>query len=256
MLSVDLRPGTEYGFREKRIVGAPLHRIRLIEHTRRDKWKAKWIDPNAGLVDFVTTAQIVVPWREHKAYLREEADRESLVEHNRQSGYEDKSPLEMAVRLVFENVGEEVRYERGILSGSVEQLQRIKDRAGLAQDLMKAPAFTDRKGHVHVPFGAGLELARKFCMAEPAPVLVDIEASERKWSLEARRPDGQYVIRSINEFRAAWALIRQWCGTDAALASRESRIAALERVVWDAVYMLQRAGLDREAKKLRHRLTG
>src|SRR5579875_912927 len=72
MLSADLRPGTEYAFREKRIAGTPLHRICLVEHIRRDKWKAKWIDPNPGLVDYVTTAQVMVPWKEHKAFLRDE----------------------------------------------------------------------------------------------------------------------------------------------------------------------------------------
>jgi hypothetical protein len=100
-------------FREKRIFRARFHRIHLIEHVRRNRWKAKWIDPNAGLVDFVTTTQIVVPWREQKIYLKEEADRERLVEHNRQHGYEGESSLEMAVGLVFENVGEEVRMTAG-----------------------------------------------------------------------------------------------------------------------------------------------
>jgi hypothetical protein len=32
----------------------------------------------------------------------------------------------------------------------------------------------------------------------------------------------------------------------------EAEIERLERLVWDAVYALQRAGLDKEAAKLRH----
>jgi hypothetical protein len=251
MLSADLRPGTEYAFREKRITGAPLHRILLIEHIRRDKWKAKWIDPNPGLIDYVTTAQILVPWREHKAFLKEEVDRERLAEHNDQNGFEGNSPLDKAVQSVYDNTGEGASYNCGVLRGTLEQLERIKARAGYTQALNLAPAYTGRDGFLYVPFEPALALARKFCMEEPAPALADIEAHEKKWSAQAARLDGEYVIPLLNEYRAAWALVRQWCGTDAAIASRENRISALERLVWDAVYALQKAGLDREANKLR-----
>ena len=44
-------------------------------------------------------------------------------------------------------------------------------------------------------------------------------------------------------------LTRQWCGQDAAIVARETRIAELERLVLDAAYALQKAGLDREASK-------
>ena len=52
----------------------------------------------------------------------------------------------------------------------------------------------------------------------------------------------------------AWALIRQWTGFDAAVAQREAEIQKLERLVWDAVYALQKAGLDNEAARLRRAL--
>jgi hypothetical protein len=54
-----------------------------------------------------------------------------------------------------------------------------------------------------------------------------------------------------NEYRAAWALIRQWAGHDAAISQREARIQQLERLVLDAIYALQKAGIDREADRLR-----
>jgi hypothetical protein len=47
------------------------------------------------------------------------------------------------------------------------------------------------------------------------------------------------------------ALIRQWCGHNAALAERDAEIQRLERLVLDAIYALQEAGLDREASRLR-----
>ena len=90
--------------------------------------------------------------------------------------------------------------------------------------------------------------------AEPSTVLVDIEATERKWSLEASRPEGEYLVRLLNEYRAAWALIRQWTGHDPAVSAREGHIRRLERLVFDAIYALQKAGLDSEAHKLRRGL--
>ncbi len=61
-------------------------------------------------------------------------------------------------------------------------------------------------------------------------------------------------MKSLNEYRAAWALIRQWAGHDAAVAQREEEIKKLERLVWDAVYALQKAHLDSEATRLRRAL--
>lgn len=55
----------------------------------------------------------------------------------------------------------------------------------------------------------------------------------------------------LNEFRASWAILRQWAGHDAAVAQRETEIQRLERLIWDAIYALQKAGLDNEAAKLR-----
>ena len=55
----------------------------------------------------------------------------------------------------------------------------------------------------------------------------------------------------LNENRPAWALIRQWAGLDAAVVAGEAQIKRLERLIWDAVYALQQAGLDTEAARLR-----
>ena len=67
-------------------------------------------------------------------------------------------------------------------------------------------------------------------------------------------PGEDYMTDLLNEYRAAWALLRQWAGHDAAVAAREAQIKDLERLVWDAVYALQKAGLDSEAARLRRAL--
>jgi hypothetical protein len=93
-------------------------------------------------------------------------------------------------------------------------------------------------------------LAREFSAAEPAAVLVDVQATEREWETKAHHGE-DYVVSLLNEYRASWALLRQWAGHDAAIAQREAEIQRLERLIWDAVYALQKAGLDNEAFRLR-----
>ena len=134
------------------------------------------------------------------------------------------------------------------------QLDRFKTRAKVATGNNSAISYTDRKGILHLPFDEALELGRKFGAAEPATVLAGVEATERKWAQEARRPGEEYMVSLLNEFRAAWALIRQSAGHDAAVAQREAQVQELERLVWDAVYALQKAGLDIEASRLRRAL--
>jgi hypothetical protein len=253
MLNADLIPGQEYAFREKRIVGSPLHRVKLLEHVRGRKWRAKWIKPNPNLIDYLSTEQVIVPWKDQAAFLKEERNRESMRKHNSERGYSASSPISEAVESVIDSVGDEVRFNNGDLSGTRDQLERLRVRARLdALQLHEIlPSYLDRQGRLHLPFETAVELARALCMTEPGTPLTNVEATERNWSLTATRPNGEYIIPLLNHHRASWALIRQWCGQDAAIAARENRIAELERLVWDAVYVLQKAGSEGEANKLR-----
>ena len=55
-------------------------------------------------------------------------------------------------------------------------------------DKQSHATYVDRGGTLHLPFDEALELARAFCAAEPAGVLLAIETTEGKWSQEATRP--------------------------------------------------------------------
>ena len=79
----------------------------------------------------------------------------------------------------------------------------------------------------------------------------DADRAEGTRRREGRRRGEEYLIPLLNKYRAAWALIRQWAGHDAAVAEREAHIVKLERLVWDAIYALQKAKLDSEAARLR-----
>ncbi len=248
MWRAHIKPGKQYALREKR--GAVFQRVRILEHVRRNKWKAEWIDPNPGLVDFIESRHLICPWGELKAFLREEEAERRLREHNEARGYQYASPVDDALQTVFESVGDDVSYDRGTLWGSPEAIGRLKARAKV-EGTDSPMAYIDRGGTLHVPFDQAVELARRFSAAEPAAVLLDIESTERKWSQQARTPGEDYIVGLLNKYRAAYALIRQWAGHDAAVAQREAEIQKLERLVWDAIYALQKAGDDREAERLR-----
>ncbi len=251
MLKSEIKPGAHYAFRETRKSSTPFERVKVIEHIRGNKWKAEWVDPNAGLVHYVESGQLIVPWKEHKAFLREEENRQKLDEYNERQGYAPKCPITAAVEQVFESVGEEMSVWQGCLSGSPEAIDRVRARAGIEPGKNSPYAYVDRQGKLHLPFDEAVQIARKFCAKEPQAVLVGVEATERKWAEEARRPGDDYIIPLLNEYRASWAIIRQWTGHDPAVAAREEHIQKLERLVWDAIYALQKAGADSEAVRLR-----
>ena len=89
-------------------------------------------------------------------------------------------------------------------------------------------------------------------LCDPRRSDVAVEAAERQASQDAsQRGNDHFFVGLLNEYRASAALIRQWTGHDPAIAQREARIEMLERLVWDAIYALQKAGLDSEAHRLR-----
>ena len=101
---------------------------------------------------------------------------------------------------------------------------------------------------LHLPNDEALDLGRKFHAGEPSTVLVSVDTTEKQWIREARRGEDS-IIGLLKEYCAAWALVRQWAGHDTAVAPREAEIQRLERLVWDALYALQKAGLDRRSRK-------
>jgi hypothetical protein len=251
MLKSEIKPGTDYAVRERRTRGTPFQRVRIIEHVRGNKWKAKWIDPNPGLIDYIESGQLIVSWKGHKAFLKQEASEAQLREHNTRHGYTHKnSPVITALEQVFESVGDGVGFRDGSVVGSPEAIARLRARAKMVGGKESFVTYVDCAGELHLPFDEAFELGRRFCAAEPSTVLVEVEVTERTWTHKATHGE-EYILELLNEYRASWALLRQWAGYDAAVAQREEEIKKLERLVWDAIYALQKTGHDSEAAKLR-----
>jgi hypothetical protein len=230
-----------------------MQRVRVLQHVRDYKWKVEWIDPNEGLVAYVDSRGLVVEWSKREPVIRDEEATKRLREHHPPN---DQAPVDLAVHLAVESSKERAVFFRGELHGSPDSIERLKVRAGLVPGKSHPLAYVDRHGEAHLPFDEVLQIAKGFCSKEPSAVVAEIEVTEREWSAETIRPGKEYLVGLLNEYRAAHALIRQWTGLDPAIAQREGHIQRLERLVWDAIYALQRAGLDDEASRLRKALTG
>ena len=113
MEKVNIICGEEYAFREVRGTkctpptdqGTPAPTTQQME-SRVDRAQSP------GLVDSVESAQIIVPWKQRKAYLRDEENAAGLVERNKADGFQPGSPITEAVQQVFEAAGDEVDFYR------------------------------------------------------------------------------------------------------------------------------------------------
>ncbi len=255
MQKSEIKIGEEYALRETLKPNEPFQHVKILQHIRRNKWRAEWIEPNPGLLDYIESQHLVVRWKDRKAFLRDEEQARQLEEDNERQGFTKASPLDNVLSQVFESVGENgLSFYRNMLSGPPEALERVKERARFDRTKNSPYTYVDRHGTVHVPVAEALEIAKAFCAAEPSTVLVEVESTEREWSQEASQPGKKYMVELLNEYRASWAIIRQWTGHDPAIAQREAHIQRLERLVWDAIYALQKAGADTEANRLRRAL--
>lgn len=259
MQKSEIKAGKEYVLREKRGSDVPLQRIKILQHIRGKKWKAEWIEPNPGLIDYVESQMLVISWKERKAYFRDEERSKQLQADNEKHDCKEDSPLANVLSQVFESLGEkELFFYRGVLEASPEALDRVKERAKISpkngSEITTKISYIDRFGKVQIPYAEALGLAKAICMSEPKTVLVNIESTEREWVQEVSKPGNEYILSLLNEYRASWAIIRQWAGYEAAISQKEAQIQRLERLVLDAIYALQKAGQDNEASRLRRAL--
>jgi hypothetical protein len=156
-------------------------------------------------VDFIESGQLIVSWKEHKAFLKEEASEERIQKYNDDYGYRDRNkPVITALEQVFQSAADGVDFTKGGLIGAPESIARLKTRARIDPEKQSPVAHTDRQGKLHLPFDEAFELGRKFCTEEPSTVLVDVEATERDWSHKATHGE-DYIVELLNEYRASWA---------------------------------------------------
>lgn len=250
--------GGEYALREPPRAGVEFEHVRVVEKVRSGRWKVEWIDPNPGLVDFVKSANLIVPWKQRKALVRDEQHHETLARYSQRQWDGRDGPVSEAVNEVLEAIGEDLGvWDHGIISYRPEVFERVAARAGI-----EAPAhvygYKDRQGTHHLPFECALTLARALAMHEPKTVLTHIEVKERQYETELGEPGRAYLLDLVNRWRASWALVRQWAGLDAAIAARDAEIKDLRDLMNRTVWEFRRDDVDpqRVAARLDRALHG
>jgi hypothetical protein len=181
---------------------------------------------------------------------------DALVEHCAEEWPGHQHPVSSAVDAVLDTTGEYAYVDnRGIWNAGGGSADRIAKRAGFELH-RQPPAFTDRDGVEHFPFGEALRLAMAFAAAEPALVLLAVDAADDRVQREARELGSEHFARFVYEWAAAHALVRQWAGSDEPLVRRDREIERLNRLLIDAIYVLKAAGQEREAAQLDKKLRG
>ena len=184
MFRQDIIIGEEYGYREKPQQKGPLRRVKILERVR-SQWKVEWIEPNAGLQDFVKSNHLVIPWQQRREFLRDEASWETLERYCDTCWPGFEHPLSDAVDTILESTGEMVSIGKcGDLSCEPEVLERLAHRASL-EIPVQPPGFIDRFGEVHLPFDMAMRLAQAFAVAEPHTVLLQADTEERGYDLKS-----------------------------------------------------------------------
>ncbi len=102
----------------------------------------------------------------------------------------------------------------------------------------------------------GEKLARAFAAAEPNSVTLDIEAEEEKLLAQGYGPGDRFWHDYLRKKRPAFALARQWAGTEHELARLNKEIVRLQNLLGMAVSDLRTAGSVREANRLERMIVG
>jgi hypothetical protein len=168
----------------------PRLKVKLVDKVgRKGKVKVCFDDgPHPGLVEYVASRQLVVPWEERSAVLRDEKRAGALDDHAREVF---DPALGEASSAVLESSGEPgAGAAAGGTTVSESELQRIVDRAGVttAPVDLHPLAYRDRRGDVHLPLEATVDLARAFAAAEPETVVSYLEEQEEEMRLRGNQP--------------------------------------------------------------------
>jgi hypothetical protein len=253
-----LKIGQSYAYREKRGPKHPMLKVKLIDVVgRKGKVKVRFEDgPHPGLEEYVATRQIVVPWGQRKAVLRDEERSAQLAHYAATVADRVLGDAALSVLTATGEPGADVGAEG--LSMDERELQRIIDRTGLdiAPVDLHHLAYRDRMGNVHAPLDAAVMLAQAFAAAEPQVVVQYLDDEEEENRIRGNRPGDRWWHDYQREQAPAFALARRWAGLEQEAELLKQEIARLRSLVSSAAYDLKAAGQDRKSQRLLRALDG
>jgi uncharacterized protein (UPF0335 family) len=258
MDSASLTVGKLYAFREKRQPGVPFLKVKLLAKVGRGgKVQVRFEDgPFPGLEEYVHTRQLVVPWGERQAFIRDEERLEQIKKAA--AAYGDKARSD-AVEAILESTGESSAWLSGNgLSMPRDAIERLARRAGLDGDPAKLDplGFQDRFGNIHLPPQGAEILARAFAAAEPETVLTYIEGEEEEMRARGYLPGERIYHQFLREYKPGFALARQWAGFTEEIEMLRKEIGRLQGLVHQAAADLRELGADTKAHRLLRGLEG
>ncbi|WP_121248078.1 hypothetical protein [Solirubrobacter pauli] len=253
-----LERGRLYAYRERRGAGQPLLKVKLLDVVgRKGRVKVRFEDgPHPGLDEYVHTRQLIAPWGQRHAVLRDEQHQARLDEHA--AGSADAA-LGAAANAVLESSGEPgADVSPGGLAMSETELQRIMDRAGLDGEPARLHplAFRDRRGTVHLPLEAAVALAQAFAAAEPHTVVGYLDDTEEEMRLRGNTPGERWWHDYLREKAPGYALARRWAGLEQEAELLRREIGRLRGLVASAASELKRSGHEGSARRLLRALEG
>ena len=162
----NIEPGKHYAIREH--PNDDLQHVKIVESVRSRKWRAEWIDPNPGLIDYVASRHIIVPWGQRQALLSDERNAGTMALAVQRSGFPgDHHPIAFAVDTILDATSEHsISVNHGVLSYEADALERVAARAGIGPPDHPV-SYRDRHGRHHLPWDCALALAEAFARNEP-----------------------------------------------------------------------------------------
>lgn len=245
--------GHKYAMRAKVSPGEPLLPVQVLEKTgRRGQVKVRRLaEPHAGLEEYVKTRQLIVPWGERQAFLKDEerAQRFDAARPRRDQALAD------AIEAVMTSTGYAGASadDDGTVHMRAEELRGIARVAGLTQQLenLHPLAYVDRDGYMHLPIEPAEQLARAYASAEPETVLMYIEDEENECRARGFEPGERFYHDWLREHTPGWALARYWAGHEEEIAFLRKEIERLRTVVDSAADALVKAGAEQEGWRVR-----
>lgn len=258
MISAELFPGRQYGIRfhpdPRAAVREPLTHVQLVAKVGRGgKVLVRHLDgEHKSLEEYVHARQIICPWGERKAFLRDEDRMDALRRTTKR--FRDLV-VEEAINVVMHTAGESSLdlNRHGVFGGDSAALDRVATRAGLPPvHELDGMSHTDRHGQTWMTSRGGLRLAQGFAAAEPDVVHLFIESEEAE--LRARGYADRFHHDYLSQQRPAFALARQWAGHQAEVEQLRTEVHRLGTLIEGASIDLAKAGATRQANTLQRRL--
>jgi len=115
--------------------------------------------------------------------------------------------------------------------------------------------FVDRNGQWHLSFATATRACQAFAAAEPDLVDLCLRDWEDRLRAEGFEPGNRQSHELLRRWAPAHALARSWCAERQRTAA-EQEVERLQRLVREAVRLLEAAGDDRGARRIERGLRG